>query len=444
LLHLRSLLAGYLPLLLLLAIHAPPGTAQSAAAEGGLAPARGEELSVYVMTMGPGRAVWERFGHNAIWIRDHRHGTDIAYNWGMFSFEQENFILRFIRGHMDYWMDGFDAELTASAYIRDDRSVWAQELNLTPAQRADLRDFLEWNALPENSVYRYDYYRDNCSTRVRDAIDQAIGGQLRAATEGVPTGTTYRLHTRALTAGDPPLYMGLMIGLGQPVDREISAWEEMFLPMQLRERIRDVFIETPEGERVPLVLGEVEIHRSAGISDGGVPGSRVLPLMLIGLLIGGAMWGAARWADSRRGARIAASALAAVWATVSGVLGLVLLGLWVATDHATSYWNENLFFYTPLLLPLAVLVPLATRGRTGARRYALWLALAVAALSILGLVLQVVPAFYQVTGETAALAIPLNLGLAAAAFELHRASSGPVREREPRARPRRRTAAPAA
>src|SRR5690606_19315610 len=123
--------------------------------------------------------------------------TDIAYNWGLFSFEQDGFIVRFLRGHMDYWMDGMDAESMASYYIRSDRSIWAQELNLTPDQRLALRDFVEWNALPENRFYRYDYFRDNCSTRVRDAIDLALGGQLRAQTADALTDASYRDHTRA-------------------------------------------------------------------------------------------------------------------------------------------------------------------------------------------------------------------------------------------------------
>src|SRR5690606_22147750 len=77
----------------------------------------GSELTVYVMTMGPGEFVWERFGHNAIWIHDEARQTDVAYNWGLFSFDQEGFILRFLRGQMDYWMEGIDAELMASHYV---------------------------------------------------------------------------------------------------------------------------------------------------------------------------------------------------------------------------------------------------------------------------------------------------------------------------------------
>ena len=140
-------------------------------------PPPGSELTISIMTMGAGAEVWERFGHNAIVVEDRRLGSSVAYNYGMFSFRQENFLLRFLQGRMMYWMAGIStpkASCPSTATLQ--RSVWQQELNLTPAQRLALRDFLEWNARKENRFYRYDYYRDNCSTRVRDAIDRVLGG----------------------------------------------------------------------------------------------------------------------------------------------------------------------------------------------------------------------------------------------------------------------------
>ena len=98
-------------------------------------PEPGSELRVYLLTMGPGERVWERFGHNAIWIRDPASQPDTAYNYGLFDFQQENFLLRFIRGQMWYWMAGFPAEAYVRTYVRDNRSVWVQELNLPPAAR---------------------------------------------------------------------------------------------------------------------------------------------------------------------------------------------------------------------------------------------------------------------------------------------------------------------
>lgn len=408
-------------LLTLLAALAPaPAGAQGQAVRGD-----GSELTVYLMTMGAGDFVWERFGHNAIWVRDDLAGTDVAYNYGMFSFDQDGFLLRFVRGHMDYWMEGFDADLTARAYVGQNRSVWAQELNLTPAQRAELRDFLEWNARPENRVYRYDYYRDNCSTRVRDAIDRVLGGQLRAQTEAVSSGATYRDHTRRLTADDALVYTGLLAGLGQPVDREISVWEEMFLPLGLRERLRQVTVDDGAGGRAPLVRAEIELYASTrGDSEPEVP-TRLPAFLVLGVAVGGALAWAGMNAGRTAAAATAFAVLGTAWSLIAGLLGVVLLGLWLFTDHATSAWNENVLLFNPLLLGLAVLIPTAVRGRRGAAESTARLALAVAGIALAAAVFKVLPWFSQVNGELIALALPVNLGLAAGLWALRRASVDP-------------------
>ena len=127
----------------------------------------GSNLTVYLLTFGWGDVVWERFGHNAIWVSDRARGTDLTYNWGMFDFNQPHFIWRFVTGDTRYWMEPIDYNVMVPYYKSQNRSILAQELNLTPAQRLKLVQFLQTNALPENKFYRYDYYRDNCSTRLQ-------------------------------------------------------------------------------------------------------------------------------------------------------------------------------------------------------------------------------------------------------------------------------------
>src|SRR5207237_5340321 len=191
----------------------------------------GSDIKVYLMTMGPGDEVYERFGHNALWLHDPTRrpdSVDIAWNWGLFDFDQPGFLRRFIKGDMLYWMAGFDAQRTLDAFARENRSVWAQELNLTPEQKLALRDFVQWNGRDENKFYHYDYYRANCTTRVRDALDTVLHGQIREATAAKPTGTTYRSHTRILAEGDVPVYTGLELAMGHNIDKPLSAWEEMF------------------------------------------------------------------------------------------------------------------------------------------------------------------------------------------------------------------------
>ena len=116
-------------------------------------------------------------------------------------------------GNTLYWMQGDGMAETIATYRYLNRSVWVQELDLTPAERLAVRDFIAWNARPENRYYRYDYYLDNCSTRVRDLIDRVVGGQLKPAMSSRLTNTTYRFHTqRALAVPNRAVALGTNIG----------------------------------------------------------------------------------------------------------------------------------------------------------------------------------------------------------------------------------------
>ena len=374
------------------------------------------DLTVYLMTMGPGKAVWERFGHNAIWIHDPVRGTDQAYNYGLFDLRQEKFLVRFLQGRMWYWMQGFPAQSYVETYRRANRSVWIQELEMTRSAKQELQQFLEWNERPENRFYHYDYYRDNCSTRVRDALDRALGQRIRDYAADRPTGKTYRFHTQRLTANDPLVYTGLLIGLGQPVDREISAWDEMFLPLALREHIRSVTVARPDGREVPVVRSEQTLFESSDPLPPARPPFWLPAYLGLGVLIGGSM--IALGVVGRRGGSVRAGflSLSLVWTLLVGVLGLLLAGLWALTDHTAAYKNENVLQLNPIALALVPLLPRLTRAP--GNRLGMIIAALLAGLSVAGLLLKAMPGFSQVNGEIIALALPIHLGLFLGAWQL--------------------------
>src|SRR3954467_250333 len=193
----------------------------------------GSNLTVYLLTFGWGDEVWERFGHNAIWIKDRTLGTDTTYNWGMFDFNQPHFLRRVLTGDTRYWMEGIALDPMLQYYKKQNRSILAQELNLTPAQRLSLQQYVRTNELTQNKFYRYDYYVDNCSTRLRDALDHAVGGQLQTSTGSRMTSGTYRSPTLRLLGDNIPLYPGANLALGHPADKPLSVWQEMFLPVRM-------------------------------------------------------------------------------------------------------------------------------------------------------------------------------------------------------------------
>ena len=372
----------------------------------------GSDLTIYLVTMGNGTRIWERFGHNAIRIVDRTSGTDSVYNWGTFDFAQPHFLRRFMTGNTLYWMQGDDMASTVDVYRYTNRSVWVQELDLTPAQRLAVRDFIAWNARPENRYYRYDYYLDNCSTRVRDVIDRVVGGQLEQAMAPHLTNTTYRFHTQRLFQFDPAIALGTNIGLGEMADRRLSEWEEAFLPARLQDHIRDVKIRDSSGAVHSLVKAERQVFVSTGPPEPRQPPDEMVRNLAIGLAVVVVLAVLARGAIAgKRAARIGFTTLATIWTALNGILGVVLIVGWTATRHIFMARNENLLQFDVLSLALAVVLPLAM-GRPRAVRAARTLAIVIAAIAFVGFAMQILPWFNQVNGDIIALTLPPHLALA--------------------------------
>jgi Domain of unknown function (DUF4105) len=370
-------------------------------------------LTVVLLTMGQGDMVWEKFGHNALWLHDAETGVDRVYNYGMFDFNSPGYWGRFMKGDWLYQLGVHDMRQTVYSYEYFNRDIQAQLLNLTPAQERQLQAFLETNALPQNREYLYDYYRDNCSTRIRDALDRVIGGRLKAATADSLTGTTYRWHSERLIAADVPAYVGLAGGLGPAADREITAWEEMFLPFKVQEQVRKVRVPDAAGRDVPLVAREWTLLPAPGRAPQlAKPPVRTPFFLAAGLLIAGLLVLAGRAAPRSGLARFGYSAVSALWLLFAGTAGLLLVLLWTMTNHSIAYRNENLLQLSPLALPMVLLVPCVAYGARWAARPARLLATIVAALSVLGFVLQVLPWLDQRNAQMIALALPINLALA--------------------------------
>ena len=195
--------------------------------------------------------------------------SDLIYNYGTFNFpqtlgEQLDFFGLFIMGRPRYWL-GVDNSLPRALgeYVERQRQVDAQELNLTPAQKADLATRLAINALPANKYYTYDYFRDNCSTRVRDMLDTVLHGAMRRATVGRPADGTLRFHTRRSITNDKLLYVGIDAAFGPRTDRPLDRWDEMFLPEKVEQLMRELTVTAPDGTTQPMVRAHyrmVDMH----------------------------------------------------------------------------------------------------------------------------------------------------------------------------------------
>lgn len=377
------------------------------AADGGSA-----ELSVTVITFGPGEQVWERFGHNALWIHDARAGTDIAWNWGLFDFAQPDFLQRFLSGDTKYWMAGEDAYRMIAAYHELGRTITLQRLDLTQAQAAALRDFVQWNSLEENKYYRYDYFRDNCSTRLRDAIDRALGGALRRATDTVQTSLSYRGESVRLTDGLLPVQLGIDVALGRPADERITEWQSFFIPMRLRDALRSVTVPSAGEALVPLVIDQRTIPPTSGptVSVPGEPPSLVLRYLLLGVPLAALAVMLRVLGKANRAAMWGLALLGMCWSLVCGIIGVLLIYMWAFTRHVFWGWNENLLLLSPLSLALVILLPAALLRSRGVRP-ARALTRVIAVLGVLACFMALAPGG-QASLAIVALALPMHLALA--------------------------------
>lgn len=312
---------------------------------------------VVLLTMGQGDAVWERFGHNALIVPREGDGTPLAYNWGMFDFAQPNFLGRFLTGDTKYWMEPFSVPETLEAYGRGNRAVIAQRLALAPTQRDALARALATNALEANRYYRYDYYRDNCSTRARDAIDALTGGAVRRQLQAMPGTGSYRWHTRRIMQDDLPLYFGAQLVLGVDADAPLTAWDEAFLPTALAASLRRV--ELPAGDGLParmLVAREDTLVRAVREAEPTRVPSKLPVAMLVGAGVAGALVLLGRGAKG-------AAAMVATWALVCALLGTILLLAWFATRHVYMANNPSVaLVHTGWLLAIGAAIA-CWRGR---------------------------------------------------------------------------------
>jgi len=366
-------------------------------------------LEISLLTIGPGPIFWERFGHNAIVVRDRAAGTAIAYNYGIFDFDQDDFLVNFARGHMRYRIAADDLEDDIDMYREESRSITEQHLAFTPEQAAVLRDFLVWNTRPENAYYHYEYFLANCSTRVRDALDQALGGAIKRDTEGRSHGYTYRMDALRLMAAEPLLMLGIDLGLGPSADERIDFWRESFVPAVLARALHEVRAIDAE-DRQPLVTAERLIATGTVAEPPELPPDLRLGFLLLGLALGLLIF---RLRSSKAfAARLPLAIFAGVFELFCGIGGLLLLVLWFWTDHQSAWRNENLLLLNPLCLALIPAAVSLARAQPRISRWTMRLAWLIAALAAFALFSKILPWFAQANLHWILLFLPIHIALA--------------------------------
>ena len=387
------------------------GLSSTASANAG----RSDSLVVSILTMGPGPEIFDRFGHISLRFRDMRSGEDIAYNWGMFDFSQPRFLQRFLTGDTRYWMQGFPSEPLIAAYRRAGRRVTEQVLTLDAVEADSLLHYVQWKAREENKWYRYDYYRDNCATRVRDALDGVLRGALRRAVAAQEHGVSYRSETTRLAAPHPVLNVAMTFALGRRADATLSAWEEMYIPMRLAELMRAVRVPRAGGPAVPLVRSETTLVADDRYLEHASPPNLIAPTLIGGVALAALLLVLGAGAARSRAARVVLGAVAGVWHLAVGAAGTLVLYLGLFTHHVYMSQNVSVLLGTPASLALVLLIPLALRAESPrAQRAMRALTTFVAVCATAALLALLVPSLSQKSVAAVALILPVHLALAVA------------------------------
>ncbi|MCC7224403.1 MAG: DUF4105 domain-containing protein [Chitinophagales bacterium] len=310
---------------------------------------------ISLITAEPGTEVYSYFGHSAIHIRDTLQGIDRVYNYGTFDFDTPNFYGKFVRGQLPYRLavgrfDGF-----LENYSEENRSLYAQILNLSTAEKQRLYDLLIENYRPENREYPYDFFFDNCATRIRDIIAKAVPNNALHFDEnpGNPP-LTFRQLIDPYIRRNKWLDWGIDLILGVRSDRIATPYEYQFLPDHLQTAFDKASIVDSAGIRRPLVANKLILFKATpDYTPPSWVGRMLTPLVLFPVLC--VLGIALSWWAQRRGHAL--SGLDYTLLSILGLLGWLLVFCWVGTQHKVLAGNYNLLWAMPLHLPLLFLLP---------------------------------------------------------------------------------------
>jgi hypothetical protein len=330
-----------LPLLLAALLVSVPAAAQPAEA-------LSDSAAVSLLTMLPGEEVYSLFGHSAFRFHDPARGLDRLYNFGTFDFEQPFFVARFARGQLDYLLDTAPYDAEVYRYRLLGRPVIEQHLDLPPEAVKTLYAMLEENALPENRAYRYDFFYDNCSTRLLAALDSALvtSDQPRLALNAPYAPQPFRGLLQPYLEGAPLLDLGIDLGLGLPTDRPATAREATFLPVELMRQVEGATVAgRPLVARTDTLFWVPGYETEREASDW--PLALTVTLFLLGA--GATGWGLLKKRTANRRGRLGDAVLFAA----AGLAGVILAFLWFGTEHTVTGPNLNLLWAWPTHLAVA-------------------------------------------------------------------------------------------
>lgn len=308
---------------------------------------KSDSIRFSLMTCSPGDEIYSLFGHTAIRYENYTRNIDVVFNYGLFSFNTPHFVWRFMKGETDYQLGVIPYLYFEREYAERGSDVYQQVLNFTPEENERLLALLEENCLPQNRIYRYNYFYDNCTTRTRDRIEAAVEGRI-VYPSAFPN-KSFRSIIHEYTIGAAWDELGIDLCLGREADAPIDERLQMFSPFYMRSYASRAYVINKLGEKRPLVCKEFKaVYANARLGSSHFPLSPMMCASLFLLVCVGFSW--IQW---KRGK---------VWwgwdcvlLIAQGLSGCIIAFLFFFSVHPTvnSNWLLMLFNPLPLLyLPL--------------------------------------------------------------------------------------------
>lgn len=341
--------------------------------------AQQSQPSLSLVTVYPGNAIYSAFGHTAFRYVDSDNDIDILYNFGTFDFRDPDFVPKFVHGKLDYFLGvvKFKREFKNYSLI-EDRSVVEQKLNLTPEETARIHSFLTENALPENRYYKYDFIKDNCSTRIQTVLDRTLGSSIMydQGTIARIGERSYRDYIRYHLRKSPWFDVGIQLALGMPLDQKVLPSDSFFLPAL----VYDIMAGTALSDGRPLVSSDETLFRSTAdpindpLSDPLNDPIKVSPPFLLFALLLGAELGLIYLGIIRKSgwAKKSLSCYEYALVLINFLFGLLIFYLWFISDHTATKGNLNILWCSPL--SVIYLVTFFMKGQKALKVFSIFMA----------------------------------------------------------------------
>jgi len=300
-----------------------------------------EQAEISILTIGPGSSLNDSFGHSAFRVRDYIKGTDLVFNYGVYDFDTPNFYTKFAQGKLNYLIGVNYFQDFFEAYISQNRSIKEQVLNLSAPEKQKLFNYLLNNIKPENRAYLYDFFYDNCATKIKDVLNQSTSNAIQFNPPKDFKPQTFRTLIQDKLDWNSWGSLGIDIALGSVIDRKATAEEHMFLPAY----IHTFFDHATFKDNNTAIVGQsiLAYKQTKQPKSNYFLMSPIVVFGLIGLFIL-----LITYKDFNSNQRNKWLDLALF--SITGIVGVVILLLWFATDHKATHQNYNLLWACALNL----------------------------------------------------------------------------------------------